>query len=84
MQVHWQHDKSVAYGILEAMDKIPCSKLKARETFIELANAGFIEMVDDSWFDSRTQSKSRTWRLTWLPWHGKHQQTSGNKIAQRV
>ena len=71
LQVHWRNDKPVAYGVREAIEKIPCSKLKARETFTELQQAGFIEMVDESWFDSRSGSKSRTWRLTWLPWQGK-------------
>lgn len=71
LQVHWHNDKPVAYGVREAMAKIPCSKLKARETFTELSEKGFIEMINESWFDSRTGSKSRTWRLTWLPWHGK-------------
>jgi hypothetical protein len=71
LQVHWRNDKPVAYGVREAMAKIPCSKLKARETFTELSEKGFIEMIDEAWFDSRTGSKSRTWRLTWLPWYGK-------------
>lgn len=71
LQVHWRNDKPVAYGVREAMEKIPCSKLTAREAFNELSEGGFIEMIDEAWFDSRTGSKSRTWRLTWLPWYGK-------------
>ncbi|HHF0608846.1 TPA: hypothetical protein ACPH4Z_002204 [Pseudomonas aeruginosa] len=35
--------------------------------FSELNEAGFIVMIDESLFCSRTQSKTRTWRLTWLP-----------------
>lgn len=71
MQVHWRNEKPVAYGIREAMQKIPCSKGTAQAAFKELMEAGFIEMVDESLFDSRTKSKSRTWRLTWLPYNWK-------------
>ena len=66
LQLHWRNDKAVDYGIREAMDKIGCAKLTARKAFEQLQESGFIEMVDESLFSSRTQSKSRTWRLTWL------------------
>jgi len=39
----------------------------ARRAFHELQDAGFIVMVAESLFCSRTESKTRTWRLTWLP-----------------
>lgn len=68
MQVHWRNDKPVDYGVREAETKIPCGRQKAMNTFKELREAGFIVMVDESLFNSRTQSKSRTWRLTWLPY----------------
>lgn len=67
LHVHWRNDKAVDYGVREAMEKIGCAKGTARRAFEELQNAGFIEMVDESMFSSRTQSKARTWRLTWLP-----------------
>lgn len=71
LQVHWRNNKAVDYGVREAMDKIGCAKGTARRAFEELQTAGFIEMVDESMFSSRTQSKARTWRLTWLPFNGK-------------
>lgn len=70
MQVHWRNDKAVDYGVREATEKIGCAKLTARRAFDELQEVGFIEMVDNSLFNSRTQSKARTWRLTWLPFKG--------------
>lgn len=70
MQVHWRPDKPVGYGVREAQAKIPCSRKLAMRAFEELERAGFIIMVDESLFDSRTKSKSRTWRLTWMPFNG--------------
>lgn len=70
MQIHWRNGKAVDYGVREAMDKIGCAKGTARRAFEELQEAGFIEMVDESMFSSRTQSKARTWRLTWMPFNG--------------
>jgi len=71
LHVHWRNDKAVDYGVREAMEKIRCAKGTARRAFQELQNAGFIEMVDESMFSSRTKSKARTWRLTWLPFKGR-------------
>lgn len=84
MQAHWQGNKPVAYGVREAMEKIPCAKTTAMTAFKELEQGGFIEMIDNAWFDSRTQSKARTWRLTWLPWMGKPPTNDWEKTAQRV
>lgn len=67
MQLHWRNEKPVDFGIREAMAKIPCAKRTAQNAFNELQDRGFIELVEESVFNSRTQSKSRTWRLTWLP-----------------
>ncbi|MDX1490334.1 MAG: hypothetical protein R3332_03550 [Pseudohongiellaceae bacterium] len=67
MHVHWRPAKPVDYGVREAMDKIGCAKLTARKAFQELQDKGFIVMVDESLFSSRSQSRTRTWRLTWLP-----------------
>lgn len=69
MQRHWRHDEPVGFSVRQAQAEIPCSKDKAMEVFKELQEAGFIRLVDESLFCSRTQSKSRTWRLTWLPYN---------------
>lgn len=71
MQVHWTPDKPVAYGVREAEKKIGCSRKTAMRAFRELRDAGFIRMVDESLFCSRSSSRSRTWRLTWMPWNDK-------------
>lgn len=68
MQVHWRPDKPVAYGVREAEKKIGCSRKTAMRSFRELRDAGFIQLVDESLFCSRSSSRSRTWRLTWMPW----------------
>ena len=67
LQVHWRNDVPVAYGIREAMRTIPCAFNTARKAFEQLEQMGFIVKVDESVFNSRTGSKARTWRLTWLP-----------------
>ena len=71
MQIHWRNYEPVGYGIREAMKKIPCAKGTAQRAFKELEEKGFIEKIDESLFNSRSMSKSRTWRLTWLPYKGK-------------
>lgn len=71
MQIHWRNDKAVDYGVRETMHKLKCSKATAMRAFRELQEAGFIELIDESLFSSRTQSKARTWRLTWMPFDGK-------------
>jgi hypothetical protein len=67
IQLHWKSDKPVAYGIREAQKKIGCGRRKAMAAFAQLQERGFIIKVDESLFNSRTQSKSRTWRVTWMP-----------------
>lgn len=71
LQIHWKNDKPVDYGVREAMAKIGCAKGTARRAFEELQKSGFIEMVDESMFSSRAHSRTRTWRLTWLPYKGR-------------
>lgn len=68
MQMHWRPDRPVGYGVIETHKKIPCAYNTARKAFKDLEAAGFIVMVDDSLFCSRTGSKTRTWRLTWMPY----------------
>jgi len=71
MQQHWRDEKEVDYGIREASEKIPCSRATAAKAFNMLRQRGFITLVDESMFSSRTNSKSRTWRLTWMPFCGR-------------
>ena len=68
MHEQWRDEKEVDYGIREASKKIPCSRVTAAKAFKSLRERGFIVLVDESMFSSRTNSKSRTWRLTWMPW----------------
>lgn len=68
LQLHWRNDRPIGYGVREAMQKIPCAKGTAQRAFGELQKGGFIELVDESLFNSRTSSKSRTWRITWMPY----------------
>lgn len=67
MHRHWTPAGPVGFGIRQAQKEIPCSRTLALRVFEELAQAGFIVMVDESLFCSRTESKTRTWRLTWMP-----------------
>lgn len=69
--MHWNNYKPVDYGVREALKKIPCAFGTARKAFKELQDRGFIELVDHSIFSSRVESKTRTWRLTWLPYDSK-------------
>jgi hypothetical protein len=68
LQIHWRNDKPVDYGIREAAEKIPCSEKTASKAFNQLQERGFITCMEQSFFSSRTQSKSRGWRLEWLPY----------------
>lgn len=67
MHGYWTASRPVGFGVREAEKSIPCSRKLAMRAFKELQEAGFIVMVEESLFCSRTQSKTRTWRLTWLP-----------------
>lgn len=70
MQIHWSDIKPVDYGIREAQAKIPCCNKTAIKAFKELEQKGFIRCVEHSMFSSRTQSKSRSWQLLWMPYKG--------------
>ena len=67
IQRHWTPKGPIGFGVRQAEEEIPCSRKTARKAFDELVDGGFIVMVDESLFCSRSQSKSRTWRLTWMP-----------------
>ncbi|NOR70432.1 MAG: hypothetical protein GQ532_12195 [Methylomarinum sp.] len=71
MQEQWRNDKPVAYGVREAAEKITCDVKTARKAFVMLKDQGFITCLDESLFNSRTGSKAREWRLTWMPYMDK-------------
>lgn len=80
LQVHWRNDVPVAYGVREAKEKIRCAKGTAQRAFDQLQSAGFIELIDECLFCSRTQSKARTWRLTWMPYMSKFPTNEWEKL----
>ena len=65
--MHWNYENSVDYGVREAQDKIPCAKNTASKAFKPLQKAVFITLIEGSFFSSRTESKSRVWKLNWMP-----------------
>ena len=67
LQLHWRPHAHVSYGVREASLKIPCSINTATKSFKVLTDRGFIVLVDESLFNSKTGSKPREWRLTWMP-----------------
>jgi len=69
LQVHWRNDKVVDYGVREAAEKIPCSEKTVSKAFNQLQERGFITCMELAFFSSRTESKSRSWRLEWLPFN---------------
>ena len=69
MHVYWRPFEPVGYGVREAEHCIPCCRRIAMRAFRELQASGFIVMVEESLFCSRAKSKTRTWRLTWMPWN---------------
>lgn len=69
LQEHWRSDKFVDYSIRESAEKIPCDPKTVTKAFNQLQERGFITCVDMGFFSSRTQSKSRTWRLEWMPFN---------------
>ena len=71
LHLHWCNDKPVSYGVREAAGKIRCNLKTAVKMFDVLKDRGFIECVNESLFNSRTGSKAREWRLTWMPFNDK-------------
>jgi len=84
MHIHWRNEKPVDYGVREAQEKIPCGRKKAIQVFHELQERGFIVMVDESLFNSRTQGKTRSWRLTWLPYMDKFPTNEWEKASKKI
>lgn len=71
LQLQWRNDKPVAYGVREAAKKIGCKADTVSKAFKILCERGFIVMANESLFNSRAGSKTREWRLTWMPYEWK-------------
>ncbi|HEY8219023.1 MAG TPA: hypothetical protein VIF86_02885 [Methylobacter sp.] len=67
LQMQWRNDRTVGYGVREAAKKIGCTANTATKAFKILCERGFIVCDAESFFNSKTGSKSREWRLTWMP-----------------
>lgn len=67
LHIQWRNDRPIAYGVREAANKIGCKPETAGKAFKVLETRGFIVCVTESLFNSRTGSKAREWRLTWMP-----------------
>jgi len=67
LQLQWRNDRPVAYGVREAAKKIGCKPDTACKAFKILRERGFIVCANESMFNSKTGSKTREWRLTWMP-----------------
>lgn len=67
LQMQWRNDRPVAYGVREAGQKIGCKPETAGKAFKVLQERGFIVCETESLFNTRTGSKAREWRLTWMP-----------------
>jgi hypothetical protein len=72
LQLQWRNDKPVGYGVREAALKIGCTLNTAGKAFKVLQEHGFIICENQSLFNSTTGSKTREWRLTWLPFEWKN------------
>lgn len=72
LHMQWRYDKPVAYGVREAAKKIGCTATTAGKSFKILRERGFIVCDTESLFNSKTGSKAREWRLTWLPFDYKN------------
>ncbi len=72
LQLQWRNDKPVAYGVREAANKIGCTLNTASKAFKILQERCFIQCINESFFSSKTGSKSREWRLTWMPFDYKN------------
>jgi hypothetical protein len=67
LQMQWRNDRPVGYGVREAAQKIGCAPNTASKAFIILQERRFIACDSEALFNSRTGSKTREWRLTWMP-----------------
>lgn len=72
LQMQWRNEKPIGYGVREASQKIGCSKDTAAKAFKVLQERGFIVCQEEALFNSKTGSKTRDWRLTWMPFDFKN------------
>jgi hypothetical protein len=72
LHMQWRNDRPVAYGVREAAEKIGCTPTTAGKAFKTLCERGFIVCDAESFFNSKTGSKAREWRLTWMPFDYKN------------
>lgn len=69
LQLHWKNEKLVDYGVREAAKNLCCSEKTARKAFDQLEERGYIVCEEYAYFNSKLGSKTRSWRLTWLPFN---------------
>ena len=72
LQLQWRNDRPVAYGVREAAKKIGCKPETAGKAFRVLWERGFIVCHAESLFNSKSGSKTREWRLTWMPFDNRN------------
>ena len=70
LQTFWRNERPVALGVREAALKIGCTPTTAGKALKMLQSHGFIVCANESLFNSKTGSKTREWRLTWMPFNG--------------
>lgn len=68
LHLQWRNDRLIGYGVREAAQKIGCTPNTAAKAFKILQERGFIVCENESLFNSKTGSKAREWRLTWMPY----------------
>ncbi len=81
LHIHWRPDKPVDYGVREAEKRLMCNRKTVMKAFNQLIERGFIVCMEQSTFSTRTQSKTRSWRLTWLPYNFDSPSNDWEKIA---
>lgn len=67
LQTQWRNNRTIALGVREAAHRLGCTPNTASKAFKLLVQRGFIECMNESLFNSKTGSKTREWRLTWMP-----------------
>jgi DNA-binding transcriptional MocR family regulator len=71
LQLQWRNDRPVSFGVRESAAAIGCRLNTASKAFKELEQRGFIVCDEPSYFNSKTGSRARQWRLTWMPFMDK-------------
>ncbi len=81
LHIQWRADRPVDYGVREAEKRLVCNRKTVMKAFNQLVERGFIVCMEQSTFSTRTQSKTRSWRLTWLPYNFDLPSNDWEKIA---